>query len=133
MLLFGLVQIAVGIFMWLRPERIYGTFSNFPSNTPYATNLVSYFLGISGALFIAGGLLVIFGAVRPARNLNAVRFAILWSLLSLSSQIYAIVKHYVTLGEVVWSLAVFLFFLVVFILFYPWPWRPDSHRGLPGD
>ena len=131
MLLFGLVQIAVGIFMWLRPERMYAPF-NIPAIAA-ATNFASYILGIMGALFIASGLLVIFGAVRPARNLNAVRFAILWSLLSLSSQIYAIVKHYVTLGEVVLSLAVFLFFLVVFILFYPWPWRRDSHRGIPED
>ncbi len=86
MLLFGLVQIAVGIFMWLRPERMYTPF-NIPAAAA-ATNFASYILGIMGALFIASGLLVIFGAVRPARNLNAVRFAILWSLLSLSNWLF---------------------------------------------
>ena len=131
MLLFGLGQIAIGIFMWLRPERMYAPFK-IPA-TAATTNFASYILGITGALFIASGLLFILGCLRPARNLNAARFAIIWCALSLAIQIYSIIKGYVTFGEIVWSLAVFLFFLVVFILFYPWPWRRDSHRGLPED
>jgi hypothetical protein len=130
MVLYGAIQMAEGIVMWVMPDKIYGYlgFQNFPTNNMFATGFVGYILAIAGAAFIAGGFLFIFGSVNPLKNLNAVRFAILWSALALAGQIYAIVKDYVTLGNIWWNLLVTALFLLAFVFFFPWPWRRESYK-----
>jgi hypothetical protein len=125
MIIYGALQIVVGIFMALRPDRIYSAFSDFPPYSTGAINFASYILGIAGAIFVAGGLMIIIGSINPARNAYAVRFAILWSVLILAMQIYALIKEYVTFWNIWWILIVVAFFLLFFIASYPWPWRRE--------
>jgi hypothetical protein len=130
MILYGAIQMAEGLVMWLMPDRIYGYigFQDFPTYMPIATNFVAYMLAVTGAALIAGGFFFIIGSFNPLKNVNAVRFAILWSALTLAGQIYAIIKEYVTFGAIWWNLVVTALFLLGFLLFFPWPWRRESYK-----
>ena len=130
MILYGAIQMAEGLVMWLMPDRIYGYigFQDFPTYMPIATNFVAYMLAVTGAALIAGGFFFIIGSFNPLKNVNAVRFAILWSALTLAGQIYAIIKEYVTFGAIWWNLLVTALFLIGFLLFFPWPWRRESYK-----
>jgi len=130
MILYGAIQMAEGLVMWLMPDRIYGYigFQDFPTYMPIATNFVAYMLAVTGAALIAGGFFFIIGSFNPLKNVNAVRFAILWSALTLAGQIYAIIKEYVTFGAIWWNLVVTALFLLGFLFFFPWPWRRESYK-----
>jgi len=130
MILYGAIQMAEGLVMWLMPDRIYGYigFQDFPTYMPIATNFVAYMLAVTGAALIAGGFFFIIGSFNPLKNVNAVRFAILWSALTLAGQIYAIIKEYVTFGAIWWNLLVTALFLIGFLFFFPWPWRRESYK-----
>jgi len=130
MILYGAIQMAEGLVMWIMPNRIYDYvgFKDFPTYMSVATNFVSYMLAVTGAALIAGGFLFIIGSVNPAKNINAVRFAILWSALTLAGQIYSVMKEYVTFGAIWWNLTVTAIFLIAFIIFYPWPFNRKSYR-----
>ena len=129
MILYGAIQMAEGIVMWIMPNRIYEYVGFKDISISFdAANFISYILAVSGAALIAGGFLFIIASVNPVKNINAVRFAILWSGLTLAGQIYAIMKEYVTFGNIWWNLVVTALFLVGFLVFYPWPWRRESYR-----
>lgn len=130
MILYGAIQMAEGLVMWVMPGRIYDYigFQDFPTYMPVATNFVGYILAITGAALIAGGFLFLIGSFNPMNNVNAVRFAILWSALTLAGQIYSIMKEYVTFGAIWWNLVVTALFLLGFLFFYPWPWRRESYK-----
>ncbi len=128
MILFGAIQVAEGLLMWVAPQYVIDTigFDIYLSNA--ATGLVSYIMAIAGAALISGGCLFLIGSFNPMKNVNAVRFAILWSALTLAGQIYAIMKDYVTFGHIWWNLIVTAIFLVAFFIFFPWPWRRESYK-----
>lgn len=130
MILYGAIQMAEGLVMWLMPDRIYGYLGaeDFPTYMVTATNFVNYILVITGAVLIAGGFLFLITSINPFKNVNAVRFAILWSALAVIAQIYAISKDYVTFGAIWVNLILTAIFLVAFIYFFPWPWRRESYK-----
>ena len=105
MILYAAILMAEGIVMWLDPAgvaKLLG-FNIFDSMAGLdATNFVSYIFSLMGAALIAGGFVFIVGSVNPKKNVNVVRFAILWSALTLAGEIYSIVKGYVTFGSI-WS------------------------------
>jgi hypothetical protein len=129
MILYGAIQMAEGLVMWLMPGRVYEYvgFKDFYIG-PVISDFVSYILAVTGAALIAGGFLFLIGSFNPMKNVNTVRFAILWSALALAGQIYAIIKEYVTFGAVWSNLVMTAVFLVAFLLFFPWPWRRESYK-----
>jgi len=129
MILYGAIQMAEGIVMWLMPGRVY-EYVGFKDLYVSAaiTDFVSYLLAVTGAALIAGGFLFILGSFNPLKNVNAVRFAILWTALALAGQIYSIMKEYVTFGAIWWNLVVTAIFLLAFLIFFPWPWRRESYK-----
>jgi len=129
MILYGAIQMAEGIVMWLMPGRVY-EYVGFKDLyiSAVITDFVSYLLAVTGAALIAGGFLFLLGSFNPLKNVNAVRFAILWTALALVGQIYSIMKEYVTFGAIWWNLVVTAIFLLAFLLFFPWPWRRESYR-----
>jgi hypothetical protein len=129
MILFGAIQMAEGMVMWIGPRYVIDTigFNNIFLSAE-ANGFVSYIMAIAGAALIAGGCLFLLGSFNPMKNVNAVRFAILWSALTLAGQIYAIMKEYVTFGHIWWNLVVTAIFLLAFLIFFPWPWRRESYK-----
>jgi hypothetical protein len=128
MILFGAIQVAEGLIMWIAPQYVIDTIGFDIYLSTAATGLVSYIMAIAGAALISGGCLFLLGSFNPMKNVNAVRFAILWSALTLAGQIYAIMKDYVTFGHIWWNLIVTAIFLVAFFIFFPWPWRRQSYK-----
>jgi hypothetical protein len=128
MILFGAIQVAEGLIMWIAPQYVIDTIGFDIYLSTAATGLVSYIMAIAGAALISGGCLFLLGSFNPMKNVNAVRFAILWSALTLAGQIYAIMKDYVTFGHIWWNLIVTAIFLVAFFIFFPWPWRRESYK-----
>jgi hypothetical protein len=131
MMLFGAIQIAEGAVMWLLPEQVVTTYfkiEDFNLIISSESNFLAYILAMTGAALISAGFLFIIGGFSPYKNVNAVRFAVLWSALALAAQIYAIAKEYTTFGEVWLPLVITAIFLLAFIIFFPWPWRRESYR-----
>ena len=64
----------------------------------------------------------------PVKNINVVRFAVLWNGLTLAGEIYSMVKGYVTFGTIWSNFVITAVFLLAFILFYPWPWKRESYK-----
>ena len=129
MILYGAIQMAEGIVMWIMPGRVYEYvgFKDLYINA-LITDFVSYLLAVTGAALIAGGFLFILGSFNPYKNVNAVRFAILWTALALVGQIYSIMKEYDTFGAIWWNLVVTAIFLLAFLIFFPWPWKRESYK-----
>ena len=99
MILYGAIQMAEGIVMWLDPARVANLLGfGGVSLALDATNFVSYIFALAGAALIAGGFVFIVGSVSPVKNINVVRFAVLWNGLTLAGEIYSMVKGYVTFG-----------------------------------
>jgi len=126
MIIYGLINMAEGIVMWLNPERVAGYlgFSDLTINGAFS-DYVSYILAVAGAAFVAAGFIFIWGAISPVKNLTVVRLIILWTGLTLAAMLYALTKGFVTFGNSWFSIILSAIFLVVFILFYPWPWRKE--------
>ena len=129
MILYGAIQMAEGLVMWIMPGRVY-EYVGFKDLyiSAVITDFVSYLLAVTGAALIAGGFLFILGSFNPLKNVNAVRFAILWTALALAGQGYSIMKGYVTFGAIWWNLVVTAIFLLGFLFFFPWPWRRESYK-----
>ncbi len=129
MILYGAIQMAEGLVMWIMPGRVY-EYVGFKDLyiSAVITDFVSYLLAVTGAALIAGGFLFILGSFNPVKNINVIRFAILWTTLALAGQVYSIMKEYVTFGAIWWNLIVTALFLVGFLFFFPWPWRRESYR-----
>ncbi len=128
MILFGAIQMAEGLIMWVAPSYVINTIGFEINLSTDATGFVSYIMAIAGAALIAGGCLFLIGSFNPMKNVNAVRFAILWSALTLAGQIYSIAKDYVSFGHIWWNLVVTAIFLLAFFIFFPWPWRRQSYK-----
>jgi hypothetical protein len=129
MILFGAIQMAEGLVMWILPGRVYeyvGFGDLYIASD--VSNFIAYIMAIAGAALISGGCLFLIGSFNPMKNVNAVRFAILWSALILAGQIYSIAKDYVTFGHIWWNLVVTAIFLLAFFIFFPWPWRRQSYK-----
>jgi len=131
MILYAAILMAEGIVMWLDPPRVAGLlgFNIFDSMAGLdAMNFVSYIFALMGAALIAGGFVFIVGSVNPNKNVNVVRFAILWSALTLAGEIYSMIKGYVTFGSIWSNFVITAIFLLAFLVFFPWPWRRESYR-----
>ncbi|MCL2679560.1 MAG: hypothetical protein FWF18_04680 [Dehalococcoidia bacterium] len=135
MILFGAIQIAEGAVALFAPAMAAGYLGieDFDLLHPVMiardlTNFAAYIMAFLGATLISAGFLFIIGGLNPYRNVNAVRFAILWSGLSLVAQIYSIVNGYTTFGTIWLAMVITIVFLIAFILFFPWPFNRDSYR-----
>ena len=129
MILYGAIQMAEGIVMFLWPDRVASLLNfSFVNVSALSTDFISYIFALTGAALIAGGFLFIVSSVNPLKNINAIRFAVLWTGLALFGQIYAITKGYVTFGDIWSNLIVTAIFLFAFLLFCPWPWHRKSYK-----
>lgn len=130
MILYGAIQMAEGIVMWLDPARVASLLGlgGFGSLYTDAMSFVSYIFALMGATLIAGGFVFIVGSVNPRKNINVVRFAVLWSGLTLAGEIYSMVKGYVTFGTIWSNFVITAVFLLAFLVFFPWPWKRESYK-----
>jgi hypothetical protein len=80
---------------------------------------VRWFMGFSGAIFIASGTWVIVAARDPVRHINWVRFEITKTLLVVAVTAYSIIQGYVNFSQAGPVLILFAVFAVAFLALYP--------------
>jgi hypothetical protein len=112
LIIFGAITITEGILMWVNPN----TMTGLGDTGKY----IAYILALLGSGFVASGLLFLLAGLNPLQNINAVRFAVLWTGLLLLGQVYAILDKLTTFNDTWYSMLVVAIFLIAFLIFYPW-------------
>ncbi len=121
LVLFGAITITEGILMWVNPNTMAGMMGIVSfADLGDAGKYIAYILALLGSVFVASGLLFLVTGLNPLQNINAVRFAVLWSGLLLLGQLYAILDKLTTFADTWYSILVVAIFLVAFLVFYPW-------------
>jgi len=115
LVIYGAIFLAQGIIFIVAPhwaaER-----SGFEGIAAY----VPYFLAIIGSAFIAAGVWFAMTGLDPIRNINGVRFAVLWASLLLVIQLYSLGQGYVEFHQIWPSVILNAVFTTAFLIFYPY-------------
>ena len=114
LIIFGALHLAQGIVLIVVPDRVtdMSGFENLASS--------EYFLAVIGAAFIAAGVWFALTGLDPVRNINGVRFAILWAGLLLAVQLFSLGRGYVNIGQIWFAIAGNAVFTAAFLIFYPY-------------
>jgi len=114
LIIYGAIHIAQGIILLVVPGRV----TDFPGFEELATS--EYFLAIIGAAFIAAGVWFALTGLDPLKNINGVRFAVLWASLLLVIQLYSLGQGYVEFNQIWPSVILNAIFAAAFLVFYPY-------------
>jgi hypothetical protein len=110
----GAVYIAEGIILLVAPERVADLY-NFTT----LTDSMSYLMAIIGSAFISAGVWFIMTILDPLRNINAIRFAILWTSLLVVGPLYSLWQGYVEIDQVWFEMVLNAVFAIALLVFYP--------------
>ena len=110
----GAIYIAEGFILLISPERVndlygFGTL----------TASMSYLMAIIGSTFIAAGVWFLMTVLDPLRNINTIKFAILWSSLLVVGPLYALWQGYVDINQVWFEMVLNAVFAIALLVFYP--------------
>jgi hypothetical protein len=115
LVLYGALYIALGIVLLLAPDRA--------GESLYGFNLIDndlrYIMAIGGAAFITAGVWFAMTFLDPVRNINSVRFAILWAGLMFIVPLFALSKGYIEVGQIWLGVIVNAIFAAAFLIYYP--------------
>jgi len=114
LLLCGAIYIAEGIILLVTPQTVSDIYG-FET----LTESMSYLMAIIGSAFISAGVWFIMAVLDPLRNINTVRFAILWSSLLIIGPLYAMSQGYVDINQVWFEMVVNAIFVIALLAFYP--------------
>ena len=114
LVIYGAIYITQGIILLVAPERIAELYG-FGVPDKY----MSYLMTITGSAFITAGVWFAMTFLDPIRNINSVRFAILWAGLMLIAPLYALWKDYIQIGHIWFGVVLNAIFVAAFLIFYP--------------
>jgi hypothetical protein len=114
LVIYGAIHIVQGIFLIVTPGRSV-VFFDFD-----VLGNVVYLLGVIGAAFVAAGVWFAMTGLDPLKNINGVRFAVLWAGLILAVQLYSLAKGSVDFGQIWPGILLNAAFTAAFLLFYPY-------------
>jgi len=115
LIVFALIGIVAGLANIIMPAQVaemYG-FGTIADN-------MRWIMALGGAGFIAAGIWVIAASRDPIRHIYWVKFEITKGLLLVVVTAYAIMRGYVTFGQVGAMLILFAVFSTLLLVFYPW-------------
>ena len=115
LVLWGAIHILLGLALIVVPYQAAGMFG-FGEIADY----VPYIMGLWGACFIASSVWVIAAGRDPLRHISWVKFAILWSILSVVVGLYSIVRGAADFSQVGPGIITDAVFAVAFLVFYPY-------------
>jgi len=113
LILYGAIHAVYGIIMLFAPDRI-TEFYGFEAATS-----AEYFLGLLGGAFIAAGIWFIMTALDIVHNASGVKFAILWSAITLIAPLFTLWLDYIDFGHIWFMVVINAVFCGFFLLFYP--------------
>ena len=119
LVLYGAINIAAGIMLVVWPARMAWLYGFNSSSTEAVSNSVAYLMVITGAAFITAGVWFAMTFLDPVRNINSVRFAVLWAALMFIVPLYALSKGYIEVGQMWLGVILNGIFAAAFLIFYP--------------
>ncbi len=110
----GAIYIAEGLIFLVAPDRIMDLYGFAGLNDSMA-----FLMTIIGSAFIAAGVWFIMTMLDPIRNINAIKFAILWCSLFVISPLYGLWQGYVDFNQIWLGMVINAVFVAAFLIFYP--------------
>ena len=110
----GAIYIAEGLIFLVAPDRIMDLYGFTGLNDSMA-----FLMTIIGSAFIAAGVWFIMTMLDPIRNINAIKFAILWCSLFVISPLYGLWQGYVDFNQIWLGMVINAVFVAAFLIFYP--------------
>ncbi|MFA5628662.1 MAG: hypothetical protein WC958_00130 [Dehalococcoidales bacterium] len=114
MVICGAIYIAEGFIFLVSPERIVDLFGLEALNDSMA-----FLMTIIGSAFIAAGVWFIMTILNPLRNINAIKFAILWCSFFIISPLYGLWQGYVNFEQIWIGMLLNAVFVAALLIFYP--------------
>ena len=114
LIIYGAIHIVQGIILLVAPERMtdFADFKELGSS--------EYFLAIIGGTFVAAGVWFAMTGLDPLKNINGVRFAVLWAALLLIIPLFTLGYDYVDFGHIWFMVVQNAIFAGAFLIFYPY-------------
>lgn len=114
LVIFSALHLAQGIILIAVPDRV----TEFSGFEILASS--EYFLAMLGGTFIAAGVYFALTGLDPLRNINGIRFAILWAGLLLVIPLFALRFEDVTFDHIMFIFIQNAIFVIAFLVFYPY-------------
>ena len=114
LVIYGAIYITQGIILLIAPDRMADLYGFGAVN-----DQMSYLMAITGSAFIAAGVWFAMTFLDPIRNINSIRFAILWASLLFITPLYALWQGYVEADHIWFGVVLNAIFAVAFLIFYP--------------
>ncbi len=113
LIILSIVSIAEGVLLWFVPGRT----ADFLGISDLASG---YLFASLGAALIAAGFIFALTGMNPLENVTGIKFAVLWTALALVSQIYAVIRDYVTWGHIWVPMVIYAIIFIALLIFYPY-------------
>ena len=114
LVIYGAIYITQGIILLIAPDRMADLYG-FGA----VSDQMSYLMAITGSAFITAGVWFSMTFLDPIRNINSVRFAILWASLMLITPLYALWQGYIEADHIWFGVVLNAIFAAAFLIFYP--------------
>jgi hypothetical protein len=121
MIVYAVTGILFGLATILVPEQMAEWFSG-----PVPSDYERYLMASLGMANIAAAVFIIMAARDPIRNMNWVKFAIVWALIWVATILYALVRGYVDFDQQGIALIIHIVFAALFLILYPWKEKQRS-------
>ena len=115
MIVYGVETILLGLAFIFIPRQ-FGEMMGYEQGPDY----ILFVLAGLGVCLIAPSVFLIAAARDPIRHIYWVKFAILWTILTIVIALYSFIQGYVDFGKVAMDIILEAVFLVAFLVFYPW-------------
>lgn len=114
-IVYGAILVLLGLLGIILPEQVSGMFG-----VEESSDIIIYMtMGISISS-LAPGVWILVAARDLLRNILWVKFAITYSALSAVLLAYSSIKGYIEFTQVVPAIVLWVIFIVLFLVFYPW-------------
>jgi len=114
LVIYGAIYITQGIILLVAPDRMADLYG-----FGEVSDQMAYVMAITGSAFITAGVWFAMTFLDPIRNINSVRFAILWASLMFITPLYALWQGYTEIGHIWFGLILNAIFAAAFLIFYP--------------
>ncbi len=115
LIVYGAVLLLMGLVGIILPEQISEMFGVEEAND----NIIYLAMAVS-VFSLAAGIWILVAARDVMRNITWVKFSITMAGFSAVLLAYSSIKGYVEFGQVVPAIILWVIFIVLFLVFYPW-------------
>ena len=115
MIVYGVIGILFGLAYIFVPHQLAAMFGH-EAGPAYVAALAAA-LGVS---FVAACIFLIIAARDPLKHILWVKYAIVFAILMVASELYSVIMGYLTLGQALTAIIIHAIIAVALLAFYPW-------------